>query len=104
MVMVGLEKDTRMQGDTRGLTTLTNYRQSSYDEGNAYGMLAQAYERRRPRGSARGFERGISLGITPSSLDGRRLPADLVEDYEESCSVSVILFWIRKEWRLNSDD
>src|ERR1700694_5744552 len=60
MVMFGLAKEYEKAGDEAKLiTTLERYLAAADDEGNAYGMLARAYERTKQSDKARdAFQRG----------------------------------------------
>ncbi len=60
-VMFGLAKEYEKTGQTEELIeTLTQYLEASEDEGNAFGMLASAYERLGQRDKAKAaYERGI---------------------------------------------
>ena len=61
MVMFGLAKEYEKAGDEAKLIeTLERYLAAADDEGNAYGMLARAYERTKESDKARtAYERGI---------------------------------------------
>ncbi len=60
MVMFGLAKEYEKAGDeTKLIATLERYLASADDEGNAFGMLARAYERTKQSDKAReAFQRG----------------------------------------------
>lgn len=60
-VLFGLAKEYEKAGrDDKLIETLTRYLDASDDEGNAFGMLAGAYERTGQRDKAReAYERGI---------------------------------------------
>ncbi|HXC68471.1 MAG TPA: hypothetical protein VN644_00790 [Pyrinomonadaceae bacterium] len=60
-VLFGLAKEYEKAGrDDRLIETLNRYLDASEDEGNAFGMLAGAYERTGQRDKAReAYERGI---------------------------------------------
>jgi predicted Zn-dependent protease len=60
MVMFGLAKEYEKAGDEEKLiATLERYLASADDEGNAFGMLARAYERTKQSDKAReAFQRG----------------------------------------------
>lgn len=60
MIMFGLAKEYEKAGDEAKLiATLERYLATADDEGNAYGMLARAYERTKQSEKARdAFERG----------------------------------------------
>lgn len=61
MVMFGLAKEYEKAGDEAKLIeTLERYLAAADDEGNAYGMLARAYERTKDSEKARAaYQRGI---------------------------------------------
>jgi predicted Zn-dependent protease len=63
MVMFGLAKEYEKAGDEGKLIeTLERYLAAADDEGNAYGMLARAYERTKESGKARAaYQRGIDV-------------------------------------------
>jgi predicted Zn-dependent protease len=63
MVMFGLAKEYEKAGDEAKLIeTLESYLAGADDEGNAYGMLARAYERTREADKARAaYQRGIEV-------------------------------------------
>ncbi|MDQ3685819.1 MAG: hypothetical protein M3430_09485 [Acidobacteriota bacterium] len=86
MVMFGLAKEYEKAGRYADVvTTLTNYLKVHDDEGNAYGMLAQAYEKTGDRAAARqAYERGISVAEAhrhPSMAEDYRMT--LESEYEE---------------------
>jgi predicted Zn-dependent protease len=60
-VLFGLAKEYEKAGnETKLIETLERYLTAADDEGNAYGMLARAYERTRDTGKAREiYQRGI---------------------------------------------
>jgi predicted Zn-dependent protease len=60
MVMFGLAKEYEKAGDeTKLIETLERYLASADDEGNAFGMLARAYERTKQSDKARdAYQRG----------------------------------------------
>jgi predicted Zn-dependent protease len=60
MVMFGLAKEYEKAGDeTKLIETLERYLASADDEGNAYGMLARAYERTKQSDKAHAaYQRG----------------------------------------------
>jgi len=62
-VLFGLAKEYEKAGDdTKVIETLERYLAVADDEGNAYGMLARAYERSRQTDKARAvYERGIEV-------------------------------------------
>ena len=76
MVMFGLAKEYEKAGRHADvIMTLTRYVELHDDEGNAYGMLAQAYEKTGDRAAARqAYERGISVA------EAHRHPS-MAEDY-----------------------
>jgi predicted Zn-dependent protease len=63
MVMFGLAKEYEKAGDeTKLIETLERYLAAADDEGNAYGMLARAYERTKDSEKARAaYQRGIDV-------------------------------------------
>ncbi len=63
MVMFGLAKEYEKAGDQAKLIeTLERYLAAADDEGNAYGMLARAYERTKDSEKARAaYQRGIDV-------------------------------------------
>ncbi|MEK6334504.1 MAG: hypothetical protein AABM67_06115 [Acidobacteriota bacterium] len=63
MVMFGLAKEYEKAGDEAKLiATLERYLAAADDEGNAYGMLARAYERTKEPEKAKAFyQRGIEV-------------------------------------------
>ena len=63
MVMFGLAKEYEKSGDEAKLIeTLERYLAVADDEGNAYGMLAHAYERTKQIDKAReAYQRGIEV-------------------------------------------
>lgn len=63
MVMFGLAKEYEKLGQTgEVIALLEDYLAKADDEGNAYGMLAKAYEASGDREKARNaYERGISI-------------------------------------------
>jgi len=66
MVLFGLAKEYEKAGDEAKLiATLTRYLASADDEGNAFGMLARAYERTKQSDKAReAFQRGVEVATT----------------------------------------
>lgn len=62
-VLFGLAKEYEKAGDeTKLIETLERYLQAADDEGNAYGMLARAYERSKQIEKARAsYQRGIEV-------------------------------------------
>jgi predicted Zn-dependent protease len=65
MVMFGLAKEYEKSGDeTKLIDTLERYIATADDEGNAFGMLARAYERTKQTDKAReAYERGVSVAM-----------------------------------------
>src|SRR6266852_5310182 len=63
MVMFGLAKEYEKAGDeAKVIETLERYLAAADDEGNAYGMLARAYERTKESDKARtAYQRGIEV-------------------------------------------
>jgi len=63
MVMFGLAKEFEKAGDeVKLIETLERYLAAADDEGNAYGMLARAYERTKESDKARtAYQRGIEV-------------------------------------------
>ena len=63
MVMFGLAKEYEKAGDEGKLiATLEGYLAAADDEGNAYGMLARAYERtKEPEKAKAAYQRGIEV-------------------------------------------
>ena len=63
MVMFGLAKEYEKAGaDAKMIDTLERYLAAADDEGNAYGMLARAYERAKQDDKARElYQRGIEV-------------------------------------------
>jgi len=63
MVMFGLAKEYEKAGDEAKLiATLERYLAAADDEGNAYGMLARAYERsKEPEKARTAYQRGIEV-------------------------------------------
>ncbi len=61
MVMFGLAKEYEKAGDeTKVIETLERYLAAADDEGNAYGMLARAFERTKESDKARAaYQRGV---------------------------------------------
>jgi predicted Zn-dependent protease len=61
-VLFGLAKEYEKSGsDAKLIDTLERYLAASDDEGNAYGMLARAYERTEQTAKAReAYERGVN--------------------------------------------
>jgi len=65
VVLFGLAKEYEKSGDdAKVIDTLERYLASADDEGNAYGMLARAYERAGNRDKAREtYERGADVAL-----------------------------------------
>ena len=63
MVLFGLAKEYEKAGDdSKLIETLERYLASADDEGNAYGMLARAYERTKLNDRAReAYQRGVEV-------------------------------------------
>lgn len=63
MVLFGLAKEYEKAGDDAKLIeTLEKYLVAADDEGNAYGMLARAYERAKESDKAReAYQRGVNV-------------------------------------------
>ncbi len=85
-VMFGLAKEYEKEGRWGEVVeTLTEYLQRADDEGNAYGMLARAYERTGDRERARKtYERGIEVARAhghPSMAEDYRMT--LETEYDE---------------------
>ncbi len=86
MVLFGLAKEYEKAGrDADVVTALTKYLRLFNDEGNAYGMLAQAHERLGNRDAARAaYRRGIEVAIAhghPSMAEDYRMT--LENEYED---------------------
>jgi predicted Zn-dependent protease len=64
-VLFGLAKEYEKSGDdTKLIETLERYIAAADDEGNAYGMLAGAYERTKQTDKAReAYERGVKVSL-----------------------------------------
>ncbi len=65
MVLFGLAKEYEKAGDDQKLiAALERYLAAADDEGNAYGMLARAYERTKQNDKAREtYQRGIDVSM-----------------------------------------
>ncbi len=65
MVLFGLAKEYEKTGnDSKVIETLERYLAAADDEGNAYGMLARAYERTQQKEKARAtYQRGIDVAM-----------------------------------------
>ena len=86
MVMFGLAKEYEKLGQPNEvIALLENYLARADDEGNAYGMLAKAYEQTGMREKARAvYEKGIEVSNAhghPSMADDYRMTLDL--DYAD---------------------
>ncbi|CAN5343079.1 hypothetical protein BH10ACI1_BH10ACI1_16810 [soil metagenome] len=86
MVMFGLAKEYEKIGETKEvIALLENYLANSADEGNAYGMLAKAYEQTGEREKAREtYQKGIEVSMAhghPSMANDYRMTLDL--DFSE---------------------
>ena len=82
MVMFGLAKEYEKIGQTQDvIDILETYLAKAADEGNAYGMLAQAYEKSGERDKARSiYEKGIEVSMAhghPSMAQEYRMTLDL---------------------------
>jgi predicted Zn-dependent protease len=66
MVMFGLAKEYEKAGDEAKLIeTLERYLAAADDEGNAYGMLARAFERTQQSDKAReAYQRGVEVAAS----------------------------------------
>lgn len=86
MVMFGLAKEYEKLGQAgEVITLLENYLTHADDEGNAYGMLAKAYEQTGARDKAKAvYEKGIAVSDAhghPSMANDYRMTLDL--DYAD---------------------
>lgn len=86
MVMFGLAKEYEKLGQNdQVIALLENYLACADDEGNAYGMLAKAYEQNGEREKARAtYEKGVAVSNAhghPSMASDYRMTLDL--DYGE---------------------
>lgn len=86
MVMFGLAKEYEKLGQSNEvIALLENYLASADDEGNAYGMLAKAYEQTGMREKAkRIYEKGIEVSNAhghPTMANDYRMTLDL--DYAD---------------------
>ncbi len=82
MVMFGLAKEYEKLGETgEVIKLLENYLAGADDEGNAYGMLARAYEQMGERQKAiQTYEKGIEISLAhghPSMANDYRMTLDL---------------------------
>lgn len=87
LVMFGLAKEYEKLGQTdEVIALLETYLAQADDEGNAYGMLAKAYERNGEREKARAtYEKGIVVSNAhghPSMAGDYQMTLDL--DYNEA--------------------
>lgn len=85
-LLFGLAKEYEKAGsDTELIEMLNRYLENSSDEGNAYGMLARAYERVGQKDKAReAYQRGIDAANKhghPSMAEDYRMT--LSNDYED---------------------
>ena len=86
MVLFGLANEYQKIGDWQNaIATLEEYLSKADDEGNAYGMLAKAYEQTGDREKARSiYEKGIEVSNAhghPTMANDYRMTLDL--DYVE---------------------
>lgn len=86
MVMFGLAKEYEKLGrNNEVISLLENYLAQADDEGNAYGMLAKAYEKNGEREKARAtYEKGIAVSVAhghPSMASDYQMTLDL--DYAD---------------------
>src|ERR1051326_4913565 len=67
IVLFGLAKEYEKSGaDAKVIETLGRYIASAADEGNAYGMVARAYERTNETDKARdAYRRGVESAMSP---------------------------------------
>ena len=82
MVMFGLAKEYEKLGHSgKVISLLENYLAQTDDEGNAYGMLAKAYEKNGEREKARAaYEKGIAVSNAhghPSMANDYQMTLDL---------------------------
>ena len=87
MVMFGLAKEYEKLGQAgEVISLLENYLARADDEGNAYGMLAKAYEKNGEREKARAtYEKGIEVSNAhghPSMAGDYRMTLD--SDYNDA--------------------
>jgi predicted Zn-dependent protease len=85
-ILFGLAKEYEKAGlDHELIETLSRYVEVSDDEGNAFGMLARAYERTGQRDKAKeSYERGVAAAAAhghPSMAEEYRMT--LSSDYED---------------------
>jgi predicted Zn-dependent protease len=86
MVMFGLAKEyEKLNRNDEVISLLENYLAKADDEGNAYGMLAKAYEQNGEREKARAtYEKGIAVSNAhghPSMAQDYQMTLDL--DYPD---------------------
>ena len=86
MVMFGLAKEYEKIGETTEvINLLENYLAQDTDEGNAYGMLAKAYDQTGEREKAiKTYEKGIEVSLAhghPSMANDYQMTLDL--DYAD---------------------
>lgn len=86
MVLFGLANEYQKIGDWRNtIATLEDYLSKADDEGNAYGMLAKAYEQTGEREKAKAtYEKGIGVSVAhghPTMANDYRMTLDL--DYAD---------------------
>jgi predicted Zn-dependent protease len=86
MVMFGLAKEYEKLGQNdEVIALLEKYLSQADDEGNAYGMLAKAYEQNGERGKARAtYEKGVAVSVAhghPSMASDYQMTLD--SDYAE---------------------
>lgn len=86
MVMFGLAKEYEKAGETNEvIALLENYLAKTDDEGNAYGMLAKAYETSGDRDKAKEtYGRGIAAAVKhghPSMAQDYKMTLEM--DFEE---------------------
>lgn len=82
MVMFGLAKEYEKLGETKEvINLLENYLAKADDEGNAYGMLATAYDQNGEREKAiETYQKGIEVSLAhghPSMANDYRMTLDL---------------------------
>ena len=84
-VLFGLAKEYEKAGDDQQMIeTLNRYLAAADDEGNAYGMLARAYEKAGKRAEARGaYERGIEAASSHGHPGMAEEYRSILSDYED---------------------
>jgi len=84
-VLFGLAKEYEKAGDDQQMIeTLNRYLAAADDEGNAYGMLARAYEKAGRRAEARGaYERGIEAASSHGHPGMAEEYRSILSDYED---------------------